>query len=91
MMSGYHRPWKMNVTRETFAAQWDKAAAAVGCGATSDTLACMREVPWRDLADLAPKLTIMPIPDEKLVFADPLPRLEAGKFIRKVSRGSALW
>ncbi|TQV99622.1 carboxylesterase [Cordyceps javanica] len=74
---------------------WDKAASLVGCADADDTMACMRQVDWKDLkkaaASIAPAHTssvlrdiqpFYPVPDGKVVFEDYARLTAKGRFAK---------
>ncbi|USP82103.1 hypothetical protein yc1106_09377 [Curvularia clavata] len=74
---------------------WNNITTAVGCGSSSDTLACMRVLPWETISLAAAKIPVSPggspvrstppfypVVDEELVFSDYETLAKAGRFAR---------
>ncbi|XP_014550632.1 hypothetical protein COCVIDRAFT_114979 [Bipolaris victoriae FI3] len=74
---------------------WNNLTTAVGCASSSNTLACMRGLPWETISLAAAKIPVSPggspvrstppfypVVDEKLVFSDYKALAKAGSFAR---------
>lgn len=81
-------PWKAATGRQEAVDQWYRAVKTLGCrGNAHAVVKCVRSKPWRDVVDLEnlDGFRFEPIPDGHIIYADPLPQLMAGNFIRVVS------
>lgn len=74
---------------------WNNLTTAVGCASSSNTLACMRGLPWETISLAVAKIPVSPggslvrstppfyfVVDEKLVFSDYNALAKAGSFAR---------
>ena len=77
---------------------WHNVSAELGCGASGDTIDCMRKQDWEDIKAVAGKITgsfsgnklrpipsFYPVPDEEIVFSDYMALTNSGSFARLVS------
>lgn len=83
---------------ETATKNWYNVSAQLGCGASGDTVACMRQQDWQDVEAAAGKVRptsggspvrsvppFYPVEDDDVVFSDYLSRTESGDFAKLVS------
>jgi cholinesterase len=74
---------------------WYNVSVELGCGASGDTMPCMRQQDWRDIKAVAANIpsapsgnvlrgipSFYPVPDDEIIFPDYLARTAAGKFAR---------
>ncbi|KAJ7709369.1 Alpha/Beta hydrolase protein [Mycena metata] len=79
-------PAKISLSNDTAQANFPQVAALLGCAPGPSQVDCLRGVPWQDIeALLGANLTIpnfLPIPDERVVFANYTARYAAGEVAR---------
>jgi carboxylesterase type B len=79
-------PASVSLSTDTAQVNFATVAAQLGCAPGAAQIECMRAVPWQDIeALLAANTSIprfLPIPDERIVFADYTARYAAGAFAR---------